>query len=183
MGNNLKPILHPHYREIQFWPQLGYLGGSNTSFWLFWGPFWAPWAWFSLSQRWRLNLWGKPQNISERYEWSGGVISNYLSLSFFQEQLRKLNFGEHWDFYNLFTFNILSGWPCMSTQTSFLRILSRKQISCDLRVFGVNFELEFYLCEKIDIMQLAQEPGTFTFFQHFWQLMTIFKSFKFFWEF
>ena len=71
-----------------------------------------------------------------------------LSLSFFQEQLRKLNFGEHWDFYNLFTFNILSGWPCMSTQTRILRILSRKQTNCDYRVFGVNFEPTICVCVK-----------------------------------
>ena len=38
-------------------------------------------------------------------------------------------------------------------QTKFLRILSQKQISC-IRIFGVNFELEFDLCKKIDIMQL-----------------------------
>ena len=43
--------------------------------WLFWGPFWAPRA----SQRWRRNLWGKPQNISERSGWSGGVICRYFS--------------------------------------------------------------------------------------------------------
>ena len=41
--------------------------------------FWAPGAWFSLSQRWRRNLWGKPQNISERSGWSGGVICRYFS--------------------------------------------------------------------------------------------------------
>ena len=35
-----------------------------------------------------------------------------LSLFFFQEQLRKLIFYNNWDFHNLFTFNILSGWPC-----------------------------------------------------------------------
>ena len=36
-----------------------------------------------------------------------------LSLFFFQEQLRKLIFCKNWDFHNLFTFNILSGWPCI----------------------------------------------------------------------
>ena len=41
--------------------------------------FWAPWTWFSLSQRWRRNLWGKPQNISERSGWCGGVICRYFS--------------------------------------------------------------------------------------------------------
>ena len=35
-----------------------------------------------------------------------------LSLFFFQQQLRKLNLFENWDFYNLFTFSTLSGWPC-----------------------------------------------------------------------
>ena len=36
-------------------------------------------AWFPLSQRCRRNLWGKPQNISERSGWSGGVICRYFS--------------------------------------------------------------------------------------------------------
>ena len=67
--------------------------------------FWAPWTWFSLSQRWRRNLWGKPQNISERSGWSGGVICRYFSAE-------KTNFFENWDFDNLFTFSTLSGWPC-----------------------------------------------------------------------
>ena len=39
---------------------------------------------------------------------------SYLSLFFFQEQLRKLIFYNNWDFHNLFTFNILSGWPCIN---------------------------------------------------------------------
>ena len=39
-----------------------------------------------------------------------------LSLFFFKEQLRKLIFGKNWDFHNLFTLNILSGWPCMLTR-------------------------------------------------------------------
>ena len=81
-----EPILHPNYGEIQFWPQLGSFCGSKTSFWQFWGPFWAPRAWFSLSQHWRLNLWGKPQNIIWM-KWGSN-----LSLFFFQEQLRKLIF-------------------------------------------------------------------------------------------
>ena len=42
-------------------------------------PFWAPGAGFSISQRWRRSLWGKPQNISERYGWSGRVICRYFS--------------------------------------------------------------------------------------------------------
>ena len=54
------PILHPNYGEICFWPQLGSFGGSKTSLVLFGGPFWAPSAWFPLSQRRRRNLWGKP---------------------------------------------------------------------------------------------------------------------------
>ena len=36
----------------------------------------------------------------------------------------------------------------MSTQTRFLCMLSRKQISRNLRVFGVNFELMFFICVK-----------------------------------
>ena len=47
----------------------------------------------------------------------------------------------------------------MGTQTKFLRILSQKQISRNLRIFGVNFELEFYLCKQIDIMQLCDSVG------------------------
>ena len=51
----------------------------------------------------------------------------------------------------------------MSTQTRFLRILLQKQIrilwqkqiSCDLRIFRVNLNSNFYLCKKIDIMQLC----------------------------
>ena len=42
-------------------------------------PFWAPGAGFSISQCWRRNLCGKPENISERYGWSGGVICRYFS--------------------------------------------------------------------------------------------------------
>ena len=42
-------------------------------------PFLGYRAWFSLSQHWRLNLSGKPQNISERSGWSGGVICRYFS--------------------------------------------------------------------------------------------------------
>ena len=40
-------------------------------------------------------------------------------------------------------------------QTKFLRILSQKQISCDVHIFGVNLNSNFYLCKKIDIMQLC----------------------------
>ena len=57
----------------------------------------------------------------------------------------------------------------MGTQTKFLRILSQKQISRNLRIFGVNFELEFYLCKKIDIMQLCEgdQPHFIAFVGHF----------------
>ena len=51
----------------------------KDQFWLFWGPFWAPRAWLSLSQCWRHNLWEKPQNISQISGWSGGVICRYFS--------------------------------------------------------------------------------------------------------
>ena len=63
----------PSNGKIQFWPKFVLFCWSNTTFWLFWSPFWAS------SQRWRHNLWGKPQNISERYWWSGVVICRYFS--------------------------------------------------------------------------------------------------------
>ena len=74
-----EPIFHPNYGEIQFWPKLEFFCGSKTTFELFWGPFWASRAWFPLSQRCRRNLWGKPQNISERSDGVGRVISRYFS--------------------------------------------------------------------------------------------------------
>ena len=52
---------------------------AKTTFWLFWGPFWASRAWFSLSQRLRHNFEGSQKNISEIYGWSGGVICRYFS--------------------------------------------------------------------------------------------------------
>ena len=39
----------------------------------------------------------------------------------------------------------------MSTQTKILRILSRKQICRNLRIFGVNFELEFFCVKKLTL--------------------------------
>ena len=83
--------------------QIRILRRVKYQLWLFWGPFSAHRA----SQHWRRNLWWKPQNISEKW-------GSNLSLFFFQEQLRKLIFCKNWDFHNLFTFNILSGWPCMN---------------------------------------------------------------------
>ena len=53
---------------------------------------WAPRAWFSLSQRWRRNLWGEPQNISV---WSGVVICRYFSYRNSWENY----FFENWDFH------------------------------------------------------------------------------------
>ena len=106
-----EPSLHPIYREIQFWPKLGFVCRSKTSFWLFWGPFGDSRACFLLSQCWRHNLWGKPQNISERYGWSGGVICRYFSTrnSCENKTFMKINTSAMW-----FTFLILSGWPCIS---------------------------------------------------------------------
>ena len=66
--------------------------------------FWTPGAWFSLSQRLR---------EASKHFWEIWMkCESNLSLFFFQEQLRKLIFYNNWDFHNLFTFNILSGWPC-----------------------------------------------------------------------
>ena len=60
---------------------------------------------FSLSQRCRRNLWGKPQNISEWSDGVGRVISRYFSA---RNSCEKKNFYATW-----FTFLILSGWPCI----------------------------------------------------------------------
>ena len=55
--------------------QIRILRRVKYQLWLFWGPFSAHRA----SQHWRRNLWWKPQNISERSGWSGGVICHYFS--------------------------------------------------------------------------------------------------------
>ena len=44
----------PSNGKIQFWPKFVLFCWSNTTFWLFWSPFWASRDWFSLSQRWRI---------------------------------------------------------------------------------------------------------------------------------
>ena len=100
----------------------------KDQFWLFWGPFWAPRA----SQRWE----AQPLREASKHFWEIWMKwGSNLSLLFFQEQLRKLNFFENWDFHNLFTFATLSGWPC--------RILLAKRLwPPKLQLGGRRFQLK-----------------------------------------
>ena len=93
-----EPIFHPNYGQTRIFRRV------KDQLWLFWGPFGAPRA----SQRWRRNLWGKPQNISERSGWSGGVICRYFSFSNSWENLIFLKI----EIFTFVYFSTLSGWPC-----------------------------------------------------------------------
>ena len=70
-----EPIFHPNYGQIPCWPKIWSFGGWKTSFGCFEALFELP----EPASVGRHNLWGKPQNISERSGWSGGVICRYFS--------------------------------------------------------------------------------------------------------
>ena len=70
-----EPIFHPNYGQIPCWPKIWSFGGWKTSFGCFEALFELP----EPASVGRHNLWGKPQNISERSGWSGGVICRYFT--------------------------------------------------------------------------------------------------------
>ena len=124
--------------------------------WVHWGPgapassgFVRSGAWFSLSQRCRHNLWGKPQNISERSGWIGGGICRYFSTrnSCDNKTFMKINTSATW-----FTFLILSGryfWKFATTKLG--DTIEMYRLFGIFGICGIDWWWIINISEKIDL--------------------------------